>query len=117
VQSDVEAIRDAWRVAAKDLGVRLTTGDHWEIDSAGNRRLVIVVVPDFGDTRGMAIFDEPIHDAAFADALVAKGLGYTWLSAQYGVYNRATFVEALTDWGWTGAGSPPEWYRADGVPD
>lgn len=93
--------------------MRVTTGDRWELDPAGNRRLVIVVVPDFGHTNGMAVFAEPIHDAAFGERLVSKGLGYTWLSAYYGTYDRAAFIEMLEDWGWTGDGPPPEWYRTN----
>jgi hypothetical protein len=32
------------------------------------------------------------------------------LGRYYDTYDRAAFIDALNDWGWTGEGSPPEWY-------
>ncbi len=74
---------------------------------------MIVVVHDFGGRNGMAILAKPNYDRSFGEVLLAKGFGYTWLT-RYESYDRALFVEALSDRGWRGDGTPPDWYT--GVP-
>lgn len=41
----------------------------------------------------------------------AEGRGMAWsaLGPAYASYDREIFVDALNDWGWNGAGPPPEW--------
>ncbi len=42
-----------------------------------------------------------------------QGMGWSALGPMYAVYDREEFIAALNDWGWTGQGTPPEWYTGE----
>jgi hypothetical protein len=114
--SYVEAIRGAWRDAAADLGITVKTENRWVGDEPDRYR-IIVVIESFGDRNGMAVFDRPCYDKATGQALLADGFGYTHLGSGYESYKRASFIDMLDDWGWTGQGMPPPWYSGEPVTD
>ena len=110
-RSDVEALRRAWRLAARDLGVRVILDDPRLHDDGGHDFPLVAVIPDFGGQSGMAVMAEANAEAA---ALATRqGYGYTSLGRTYETYERAAFIDALNDWQWTGAGEAPSWYTGE----
>jgi hypothetical protein len=108
-----EALRAAWREAARDLEIRVSTEDSWLLDADGRRHAVVAVVHDFGNRRGTAIFGIEDFSRAQMDASELpenEGLYSSWLGDSYETYDRELFVDTLNDWRWFGEGEPPSWY-------
>ena len=106
---DREKLALAWKAAAHDLGLRVTIPYFIERPNAGAHTYV-ALVHDFGSARGMLV-DTCEHIVA-----PPPEYGYSGMSAAYGTYERALFIEALKDWGWAGGGPPPSWYASDPAP-
>jgi len=107
------ALRDSWRAASLDLGVRVSTEDCWLIDGAGQRHALVAIVHDFGRRgRGTAIpLRTQIVDGKFVELTTSSGYDVTLpLGAAYEVYDRGLFIATLNDWEWSGEGAPPPWY-------
>jgi hypothetical protein len=108
---DDALMRDACRVAAADLGVRIVT----PFSVAGEDGApveFIALFPDFGGAKGTAVChfrDWPAkHVIAAANGYYCSGLH----PDSYSRYDREQFVDAFTEWGWLhGTSSPPAWYR------
>jgi hypothetical protein len=102
----------AWLEAAADLGIEfqspfcMRTNDGREVWCSG-------LLPHFGGPKGTVIASRDDPDEALD---VADALGYyaPGLSPDcYETYDRASFVEALSDWGWYGpAERQPKWLTA-----
>ena len=106
---DSVRIAAAWRAAAADLGIRVTAPA--TLRTAGGRALeVAAIVHDFGGPAGTVACPAPELDAVRAAARAGKHFLSGLNPELYRAYERQTFVEALEDWGWYGAGEPPAWY-------
>jgi hypothetical protein len=105
--SFVAALRHAWEQAADDLDIRVATAGAAVLDPSGKAHALVAVIPDFGGR--MHIFER--YKALLAGVIWERGQGFTVLGGGYERYERGTFVEALCDWGWTGQGPVPSWYR------
>lgn len=102
----------AWMEAATDLKIEfrapfcMRTSDGHEVWCSG-------LLPHFGSPIGTIIASQEDPDEALD---VADALGYyaPGLSPdRYESYERTTFVEALSDWGWYGpAELRPKWLAA-----
>jgi hypothetical protein len=102
-------IMDAWRDAAKELGIRveipftLTASD-------GRTEVYEGRVVDFGGPNGM-VFSALNEDKESWQR--RKEAGYFWsdLSPEYQSYDKDLFVATLDDWKWFGEkGREPAWY-------
>lgn len=102
----------AWQEAANDLGIAFespfymtgTSGD--SVSCAGH-------LPAFGGPLGSVIVSREDADEAF-DLADAHGYHVSGLNPRYYErYDRARFIDTLSDWGWYGEGPPPSWYKAD----
>lgn len=108
--SDVAAVRAAWEVASRELGIRVATDGQLQ-DGDGRQRDLVAVVLDFGGDKGMAILPE--WDPSLAELAASQGLGYTVLGASYETFDRGLFEDTLNDWRWRGKGQPPPWYTGE----
>jgi hypothetical protein len=112
LSANVSALQEAWKTAAKDLGVSISSDELWLEGDAGSRYRVVVLVRHFGGPAGMAILDRPAWQ--LGDAASVRGFGYTYIGQSYETYDRTSFEDLLNDWQWTGKAEPPPWYI--GVP-
>ena len=102
-------IMDAWREAAKELGIRV------EIPFTLNRRdgnteLYEGRVINFGGRKGI-VFGTLSCDTRSRIRRTAAGYAYSDLGPDYQTYSRELFIKTLDDWKWFGAkGQEPEWY-------
>lgn len=100
------ALRKALRLAADDLDVRITIDGAQMVDANGQAHGCVAILDDFGSR--MHILKE--YDATLAQIAVNAGHGYTVLGGGYSPYDRSAYIELLSDWGWSGEGTPPSWY-------
>ncbi|HET7083456.1 MAG TPA: hypothetical protein VFI23_01705 [Rhizomicrobium sp.] len=91
---------NAWAQAAADLGIRVIAPFSL---IAGDEELNFeAFVPDFGSAEGAVVMSE-----------ISERKLDRWFSIlypSYRQYDRAHFIETLDDWGWFGAGKPPDWF-------
>ena len=107
-------IAAAWRAAAADLGILLTSPVTLRGPTDADMEF-IALVHDFGALSGTLLCTLADDPPAFALA-VAHGYNVYALSPEfYSEYRRADFIELLNDWGWFGEGLPPSWYNPDSV--
>ena len=95
---------DNWLIAGTDLGIRVTA-PFVLITTCGSSLLFEAAVHDFGSHKGMLLMER--WDEAKAQAASEQGYGYSCMSG--GAYERASTVEVLQDWGWSGVGTAPPW--------
>jgi hypothetical protein len=96
---------EAWREAAADLGILLTSPFTAQVQGDGPVELE-GYLPDFGGPAGMVFisFSRRVKP-------LKLGLYASVLSPDYQKYRRNLFVETLNDWGWYGSGDRrPNWY-------
>jgi len=105
-----DAVSEAWRAAAEDLGIRVTAPFLLE-GTDGTKIIFAAFVHDFGGPAGaIAGLMEDLSDAP-TGMTQQSGPFVSWLNHdQYCRYDRALFIETLDDWGWFGDGVPPQWY-------
>jgi len=100
----------AWIEASGDLGIRyihrfiFATKDGRRFTTTGGH------LPDFGGPHGTILqtrFDPDSMDGSVDDTdFYSSGLNPEY----YEPYRREVYIETLNDWGWFGAGSPPDWF-------
>lgn len=104
-----------WREARDKLGIAVVAPFTFRVD--GRAYECVAWLPDFGGPRGMVLFELSAPEFRVpAEAVAdAEACGYRWSGvngALYRQYNEAVFVEALRDWGFTGAASArPTWLQ------
>jgi hypothetical protein len=97
-------------MVAEDLRIDIVTPFDVVL-SDGSRLRVVALVRNFGPPRGMLIASSYDPLKPHVQKIIEDGYGY---SAQFGnspeEYDRATMVEILRDWGWSGAEDKrPSW--------
>jgi hypothetical protein len=94
-------ISSAWTQAAADLGIRIIAPFTLVVGSEALN--FEAFVPDFGSADGAIVMSE----------VSARKLDrwHSILYPSYQRYERAHFMDVLNDWGWFGAGKPPDWFR------
>lgn len=98
---DTDAVRDAWKRAASDLGI--------EVESDPALGGIVVIVRSFGRSPGTAILT-PQSSAGARSLAEEHGYFVSVAFASYENYDRELFVDTLNDWQWYGPSDPPEWY-------
>lgn len=104
-----------WRALAERWGLSVEAPFRVEVSGASVE--VPVLLRDFGALRGMLLVTDFDLIAKYASELVDQGYGFSCLSEPSGAHGPAdddAFVEMLGDWGWSGMGAPPSWYRDGG---
>jgi hypothetical protein len=93
-------ISNAWTQAAADLGIRVSAP--FTVIAGGVSLNFEAFVPDFGSAEGAVVMSQ----------VSARKLDrwHSILYPSYQQYERAHFIDALNDWGWFGAGKPPDWF-------
>lgn len=102
----------AWIDAANDLGIRFihpykfTGMNKEEYEVAG-------LLPDFGIGKGVLITNRKSDEEAVIMADLTNDYSTTGLSPRYyDKYDRETFIETLSEWGWKGERSKkPDWIK------
>ena len=98
----------AWREAAADLGIRLTSPFEAQADDGAQVDLE-GFLPDFGHPAGMVFISNGRRVKPLKLGLYASSL-----SPAYQVYRRSLFVDTLNDWGWFGAADRrPSWFTGE----
>jgi hypothetical protein len=102
------ALAAAWLKAGEDLGVGVVAP--YQLEGLE----FVVLVRDFGGPNGMLILES--WDPERAAVAERAGFGYSCMDSPfYQIYRREVFVEALTDWRWTGdPAAKPNWYLESG---
>lgn len=109
-----EAIQAAWLRARDDLGITVIAPARIEADQLVIP--IVVLVPEFGAPRGMAILGTAAAERREADeeALQANAFSFTYLGLGYESYDRELFIDTLNDWGWSSAErAAPDWYTGE----
>ena len=102
-------IMNAWRDAAKDLGIRVDIPFSL-VSVNGETELYEGRAIDFGGPNGIVF---GIFDDDTASGKRRKDAGYYWsgLAPSYRTYDRELFISTLDDWKWFGPkGQEPAWY-------
>lgn len=100
-----------WTEIAMKWGLRVETP--FVVSLAWGEISIPVVLRDFGASNGMLLVTDFDIVRPHVDELMNLGYGFACLSEPTGVPHPdddLTLVEMLSDWGWTGGGSPPTWY-------
>src|SRR6185437_5970466 len=96
-RDEADALYRAWQEAATDLGVTIRqVGD-------------AVLVSDFGSEGGMlcAVRRGEEEWSALRDEAEPLGAGSSSVGTTYLRYDRESYIDMLSDWGWCGGGAPP----------
>jgi hypothetical protein len=112
VSERVDALRRAWLRAADDLGIRVSVEGAPD-DTQPPRLTYAVLVGDFGSSKGTIVWPLDELYSGQTETAAEQGYFYSYLSPDYESYDRDAFIEALNDWGWSGEGQPPDWYRGE----
>lgn len=94
------ALIGAWESAARDLGIEIVAPCVVTLAS-GARLEAVLLVPDFGASRGMLISTTEEAFRPLGDEIVAERYGYSVFLMELS-YQRDDFIDILNDWGWTG---------------
>jgi hypothetical protein len=112
----------AWKIAARDLSVDFVSPFICG-DGQGNEMICSGLLPHFGNAKGAVILgrDDVVPAGIENEFDFVCDLGY-WASGlspfHYETYNRRSFIETLTDWGWYGpADQRPLWFLERGPCD
>lgn len=95
-------LRRAWLEAATNLGLEVEGPTTISLDGAV--LIAAVVVRGFGAHHGMVLVTSYADLAPHIHALVEAGYGFCVIGQPLAneVFDRDSFVEILSDWGWTG---------------
>ena len=100
----------AWIDASKDLGIRFI--NPYKFIGLNNKEYEVTgLLPDFGNGKGVLITDRKTDTEAFIMAELEGDYFSTGLNPRYyDKYERESFIETLSDWGWNGDESKkPDW--------
>src|ERR1043166_2816465 len=74
-----------------------------QVDLAGERLTVPVLLEEFGAQRGMLLVTSYADIAPVVERLVGAGFGYSCLNEPPDpIYDEPLFIDILRDWGWSG---------------
>jgi hypothetical protein len=106
-----EAIAQAWRDAADDLGIRVIAP--FDVATEPGETITYeAFIPDFGGPAGTVtgVLDDPFPDPVRA----SRGYYASNLGPSYQQYRRDHFIATLNDWQWFGDERlKPNWYTGE----
>jgi hypothetical protein len=114
VKDAQDSLTSAWRDAAADLGIDVTTPFDLEGGSRSSSAC-IAWVADFGSSRGTVVVGRRSATEDIRSIADSRAMYYSEIDeASYSRYDRALFVATLNDWGWRGDPSAvPGWYTGE----
>ncbi len=92
---------EAWLAASRDLGITVIAP--FTLSVNGRDQEYLAHIPDFGGGKGIVVASLPYDSASYA---FAKSMNYrcSFVNVEmYRIYDRAFFIETLTEWGFTGS--------------
>jgi len=99
---------DAWKQAARDLGIRVEIPFALKTQT-GDVEFYEGHVLDFGGPKGTVF--RPITDKDERTSRKENGFFASDLGPSHCQYNRQHFIDTLDDWKWFGPdGQQPDWY-------
>ena len=104
----LEPLSEAWRAAGLELGIRVTA-PALVGGSSGERIECVALIADFGSVDGTAAFPLSVQQSVTLPPELQSAVSFLNDDA-YSEFERDLFIATLDDWGWYGAGDPPEWY-------
>ena len=109
-------LEDVWRFAARDLGLDVEVPFQLNLPS-GEHLSAAVLLRKFGSAKGMALVRKYESVSSLRAELAECGYGFSVMSDPRpgSGYDRATIIEVVRDWGWTGPhGEYPDWLSESG---
>jgi len=107
------SFQEEWREIADKW--HLTVEIPFIVEVSKGEIVVPVLLRDFGARNGMLLVTTYDLIVSHTDELVNQGYGYSCLSEPTGRTAHPddddALMEMLADWGWSGKGDPPTWYR------
>lgn len=114
------AFQKEWNEIATRWGLSVETP--FVVEVAGEDVTVPVLLGDFGGAHGILLVLDFGLISSYADDLVALGYGFSCLGEPTGIAHPGlgsdadeALVEMLVDWGCSGDGSAPAWYRDSAI--
>jgi hypothetical protein len=106
-------IAEAWREAAHDLGLLITTP--YVLATAGEAPVrFIALIRHFGSEAGTLITTLTADTPAVRRVANSATYFVSLLNAEsYSRYDRKKFIDTLNDWRYFGADPPPPWYSGE----
>ena len=99
-----------WRTVSEDLGIEVVAPFHL-LMADGSQLTATALVKQFGAKNGMVVDADYAVLEPHTQSLVANSYGYSAISSRDAqLYERTNLIEALADWGWSGAADQkPSW--------
>ena len=113
MSSDEDNVINAWQRAGQELGIEVVAP--FSFVTEGRKYECLAWVGKFGRERGLVLVATSPPGFAIDQDLRrdATSEGYQWSAINvrvYATFDRDKFIEALTDWGFTGpVGERPSW--------
>lgn len=102
-----------WHGLAARFGLSVVTP--FDVKLGDETIRVPVLLRDFGARYGMLLVTSFDEIAAYADRITQNGYGFSCLSEpsenESNDDEYTSFIDILTDWGWSGEGEPPAWLK------
>lgn len=109
-----EHVAAAWRTAASDLGIRVTTPFVLERSVGGERLEFIALIHEFGSRAGTVVIGIGKESSSLQEATASAGYFFSALNLDcYDRYDRQLFIDTLNDWRYFGLAPPPSWYTGE----
>ena len=105
MKSDV----DCWLELADRLGIEIVTP--FNLDLSGVQMFFTALLPQFGAQAGMVVDADWTVIEPHQTSLLAAGYGFSCVGPGDPARDLTSVREMLSDWGWTGATSKPDWIR------
>ena len=100
-----------WLKAAKDLDIEIVC-PYVFMGSNGEKYKITGHLPQFGGGKGLLVFSYSDSDKAVDESDRAHEFSQSFLGPQYyEQYDRRKIMDLLEDWGWSGKGEPPAWFK------
>jgi hypothetical protein len=116
IKSKIEALinrpEKAWIDAANDLGIRFI--HPYKFKGVNEEEYEVTgLLPEFGTGKGVLITNRKSDEEAVMMADLTNDYSMTGLSPRYyDKYDRESFIETLSEWGWIGEKSKkPDWIK------
>jgi hypothetical protein len=106
---------EEWDRAVRDLKIEIIAP--YEVDVAPATTVTVdLLVRNFGGRPGTLVVTDYSRIEPHAESLAALGYGFSVLSEPgdqpWSQYDRGTFIDMLSEWGWTGpAAARPAWLQ------
>lgn len=102
---------DVWAEAARDLNLNIEAPFSVCLEN-GELLNAAFVVREFGDKNGMLVFRDSSQVSNYGNRITDLGFSYSIIREPKNKVNycKETFVNILSDWGWTGPHEEePDW--------